>query len=122
MFVRHGTVVGIPGGYHPVCAAPGTHLYYLWALAGAERGSRCTRTPCTAGCTTPDRSLVPGTRRRGGNCDQRRDVTPRKFCERIDARWFARRRVAVQSCAIEIPGCSVALPAVRDTVAVADLA
>jgi 5-deoxy-glucuronate isomerase len=37
VFVRHGTVVGIPGGYHPVCAAPGTHLYYLWALAGAER-------------------------------------------------------------------------------------
>ncbi|MGH8977842.1 MAG: 5-deoxy-glucuronate isomerase [Acidimicrobiia bacterium] len=37
VFVRHGSVVGIPGGYHPVCAAPGTHLYYLWALAGAER-------------------------------------------------------------------------------------
>jgi 5-deoxy-glucuronate isomerase len=37
VFVKHGTVVGIPGGYHPVCAAPGTHLYYLWALAGAER-------------------------------------------------------------------------------------
>jgi 5-deoxy-glucuronate isomerase len=37
VFVRHGTVVGIPAGYHPVCAAPGTHLYYLWALAGAER-------------------------------------------------------------------------------------
>jgi 5-deoxy-glucuronate isomerase len=37
VFVRHGTVVGIPAGYHPVCAAPGTHLYYLWALAGSER-------------------------------------------------------------------------------------
>jgi len=37
VFVKHGTVVGIPGGYHPVCAAPGTHLYYLWALAGSER-------------------------------------------------------------------------------------
>ena len=37
MFVKHGTVVGIPGGYHPVASAPGTHLYYLWALAGAER-------------------------------------------------------------------------------------
>jgi 5-deoxy-glucuronate isomerase len=37
VFVKHGTVVGIPGGYHPVASAPGTHLYYLWALAGAER-------------------------------------------------------------------------------------
>jgi len=33
VFLRHGTVVGIPGGYHPVCAAPGYRLYYLWALA-----------------------------------------------------------------------------------------
>jgi 5-deoxy-glucuronate isomerase len=37
VFVRHGTVVGIPGGYHPVSAAPGSHLYYLWALAGRDR-------------------------------------------------------------------------------------
>jgi 5-deoxy-glucuronate isomerase len=37
VFVKHGTVVGIPGGYHPVASAPGTHLYYLWALAGPER-------------------------------------------------------------------------------------
>jgi 5-deoxy-glucuronate isomerase len=37
VFLRHGTVVGIPAGYHPVCAAPGYRLYYLWALAGAER-------------------------------------------------------------------------------------
>jgi 5-deoxy-glucuronate isomerase len=37
VFVKHGTVVGIPGGYHPVAAAPGTTLYYLWALAGPER-------------------------------------------------------------------------------------
>jgi len=37
VFVRHGTVVGIPAGYHPVAAPPGTNLYYLWALAGAER-------------------------------------------------------------------------------------
>jgi 5-deoxy-glucuronate isomerase len=35
--VEHGTVVGIAAGYHPVAAPPGTHLYYLWALAGAER-------------------------------------------------------------------------------------
>jgi 5-deoxy-glucuronate isomerase len=33
VFLRHGAVVGIPGGYHPVCAAPGYRLYYLWALA-----------------------------------------------------------------------------------------
>ncbi len=37
ILLRHGTVVGIPRGYHPVCAAPGYRLYYLWALAGAER-------------------------------------------------------------------------------------
>src|SRR5262249_4752646 len=36
-FLRHGSVVGIPRGYHPVCAAPGYRLYYLWALVGAER-------------------------------------------------------------------------------------
>jgi len=37
VFLRHGAVVGIPRGYHPVCAAPGYRLYYLWALAGAQR-------------------------------------------------------------------------------------
>ena len=40
MFLRHGAVVGIPRGYHPVCAAPGYRLYYLWALgprAGTAR-------------------------------------------------------------------------------------
>lgn len=40
VFLRHGAVVGIPGGYHPVCAAPGYRLYYLWALgprAGTAR-------------------------------------------------------------------------------------
>jgi len=37
VFVRHGSVVGIRRGYHPVCAAPGYRLYYLWALAGAQR-------------------------------------------------------------------------------------
>jgi 5-deoxy-glucuronate isomerase len=30
--------VGIPGGYHPVVAAPGYRLYYLWAI-GACAGS-----------------------------------------------------------------------------------
>jgi 5-deoxy-glucuronate isomerase len=37
VFLRHGTVVGFDRGYHPVCAAPGYRLYYLWALAGAPR-------------------------------------------------------------------------------------
>jgi len=41
VFLRHGSVVGIPRGYHPVCAAPGYRLYYLWALStvpGTPRG------------------------------------------------------------------------------------
>ena len=37
VFLRHGAIVGIPRGYHPVCAAPGYRLYYLWALVGEER-------------------------------------------------------------------------------------
>jgi 5-deoxy-glucuronate isomerase len=35
--VRHGSVVGFASGFHPVCAAPGYRLYYLWALAGPVR-------------------------------------------------------------------------------------
>ncbi len=35
VFLRHGAVVGIPRGYHPVCAAPGYRLYYLWVLSAA---------------------------------------------------------------------------------------
>jgi 5-deoxy-glucuronate isomerase len=26
-----------PNGYHPTVAAPGTTLYYLWALAGRDK-------------------------------------------------------------------------------------
>jgi len=37
VMLRHGAIVGIPRGYHPVCAAPGYRLYYLWALVDAER-------------------------------------------------------------------------------------
>jgi 5-deoxy-glucuronate isomerase len=37
VLLRHGTIVGIPRGYHPVCAAPGYRLYYLWALVGTSR-------------------------------------------------------------------------------------
>jgi len=35
--VRDGDAVLLPYGYHPVAAPPGYKLYYLWALAGAER-------------------------------------------------------------------------------------
>ncbi len=35
--VEDGDCVWIPYGYHPVAAAPGYRLYYLWALAGDER-------------------------------------------------------------------------------------
>src|SRR5262249_22844576 len=37
VFLRHGAIVGIQRGYHPVCAAPGYRLYYLWALVGRPR-------------------------------------------------------------------------------------
>ena len=37
VFLKHGSIVGIPRGYHPVCAAPGYRLYYLWALVGEHR-------------------------------------------------------------------------------------
>jgi 5-deoxy-glucuronate isomerase len=32
--VEDGDVVAMPRGYHPVSAAPGYRLYYLWVLAG----------------------------------------------------------------------------------------
>jgi len=35
--VRNSDTVVIPRGYHPVVAAPGYSLYYLWALAGESR-------------------------------------------------------------------------------------
>jgi 5-deoxy-glucuronate isomerase len=35
--VKDGDAVLLPYGYHPVSAPPGYKLYYLWALAGAER-------------------------------------------------------------------------------------
>jgi 5-deoxy-glucuronate isomerase len=35
--VKDGDTVAIPSGYHPVCAAPGYQLYYLWMLAGGVR-------------------------------------------------------------------------------------
>jgi 5-deoxy-glucuronate isomerase len=35
--VCDGDVVTIAKGYHPVGAAPGYELYYLWILAGEHR-------------------------------------------------------------------------------------
>ncbi|MDQ1485137.1 MAG: 5-deoxy-glucuronate isomerase [Actinomycetota bacterium] len=35
--VREGDVVAIKAGYHPVVAAPGYSLYYLWVMAGQGR-------------------------------------------------------------------------------------
>ena len=35
--VRDGDAVLVPYGYHPVSAAPGYRLYYLWGMAGEER-------------------------------------------------------------------------------------
>jgi 5-deoxy-glucuronate isomerase len=35
--VRDGDVALIPSGYHPVVAAPGYALYYLWVMAGRGR-------------------------------------------------------------------------------------
>ncbi|WP_206830505.1 5-deoxy-glucuronate isomerase [Alicyclobacillus fructus] len=32
--VKHGDAFMIPRGYHPVCAAGGYQLYYLWLMAG----------------------------------------------------------------------------------------
>jgi 5-deoxy-glucuronate isomerase len=34
--VRDGRIERITSGWHPVVAAPGATLYYLWALAGAD--------------------------------------------------------------------------------------
>jgi len=35
--IENDSAVVIPRGYHPVVAAPGYQLYYLWVLAGEER-------------------------------------------------------------------------------------
>jgi 5-deoxy-glucuronate isomerase len=38
--VRDGDTAAIPSGFHPVVAAPGHNLYYLWILAGEQRAMR----------------------------------------------------------------------------------
>ena len=35
--LQDNDTVAIPEGYHPVVAAPGYRLYYLWILAGEKR-------------------------------------------------------------------------------------
>lgn len=36
--VKTGDFVEIPKGYHPFCCAPGYESYYLWIMAGKNRG------------------------------------------------------------------------------------
>ena len=47
--ILDGDVVLLPFGYHPVAAAPGYRLYYLWALAGNERTLRFREDPAHVG-------------------------------------------------------------------------
>jgi 5-deoxy-glucuronate isomerase len=37
---RDGDAAAITSGFHPLVAAPGHRLYYLWILAGEERAMR----------------------------------------------------------------------------------
>ena len=46
--VGHGDVTLLPRGYHPVAAAPGYRLYYLWVLAGERRLLRPVDDPAHA--------------------------------------------------------------------------
>jgi len=46
--VENGDTVIIPEGYHPVAAAPGYQLYYLWMLAGDRRVMRPNDDPAHA--------------------------------------------------------------------------
>ena len=49
--IRDGDTVGIPSGYHPVCAAPGYRLFYCWVLSGPVRRLEMVEDPATPGCT-----------------------------------------------------------------------
>lgn len=44
--VKTGDFVEIPRGYHPFCAAPGYQNYYLWIMAGENRGFYMTTEEC----------------------------------------------------------------------------
>ncbi|MDD4414227.1 MAG: 5-deoxy-glucuronate isomerase [Oscillospiraceae bacterium] len=43
--VKNGDFVEIPKGYHPCCCAPGYKNYYLWIMAGENRGFFLTADP-----------------------------------------------------------------------------
>ncbi|MDO5553608.1 MAG: 5-deoxy-glucuronate isomerase [Planctomycetia bacterium] len=44
--VKTGDFVEIPKGYHPFCCAPGYNNYYLWIMAGTNRGFYMTTEEC----------------------------------------------------------------------------
>ena len=44
--VKTGDFIEIPRGYHPFCAAPGYENYYLWLMAGKNRGFFMTTEEC----------------------------------------------------------------------------
>ena len=44
--VKTGDFVEIPRGYHPFCCAPGYENYYLWIMAGNNRGFYMTTEEC----------------------------------------------------------------------------
>jgi len=44
--VKTGDFVEIPKGYHPFCCAPGYNAYYLWIMAGKNRGFFMTTEEC----------------------------------------------------------------------------
>lgn len=45
LLIRHNDLVSIPRGYHPVAAAAGYEVYYLWALAGPKREMKMHEDP-----------------------------------------------------------------------------
>jgi 5-deoxy-glucuronate isomerase len=51
--VRDGDTVGIPAGYHPVCAAPGYRLAYCWVLSGPVRRLEMVEDPRYSWLHTP---------------------------------------------------------------------
>jgi 5-deoxy-glucuronate isomerase len=64
--VRDGDAVLLPYGYHPVSAPPGYRVYYLWALAGAERRMALYEDPAHSWIhDAPASSVSPG----GGSSD-----------------------------------------------------
>ena len=44
--VKTGDFIEIPRGYHPFCVAPGYENYYLWLMAGKNRGFFMTIEEC----------------------------------------------------------------------------